>query len=302
MTSARLNTLAVASSPSGRMAQSISPPSSASVSGPGGSRMRWASRRSRSTEGDQPASCSSLRQRAMSRPSGSKRLALRVSRAATPRARGLFQPPRDSTWASISALRLECSSSTSSGIPLRRQCRREPERPGVGLDAPAQLHRPAGRGQAAHRGRRLQLVTPQGGVRRLPAPGAVVHLEEVGDQHVVVRARVARPGRGMAGVGVDEPAGGRRRPRPAPTAPAGPGHLVEVGQGGVALGVEQAVHDLAQVDHPELGDGLVGRDDELHPWTARPHQPDTRGRVLRPAGGEERLVLGRRHGSALPEA
>ena len=56
----------------------------------------------------------------------------------------------------------------------------------------------------------------------------------------------------MAGVGEDEPAGRHRRPSPSPPSATGPGHLVQVGQRGVPLGVEQAVHDVAQVHNPEL--------------------------------------------------
>ena len=50
------------------------------------------------------------------------------------------------------------------------------------------------------------------------------------------------------------------------------GDLIEVAKGGVALGVHDGVHVLGPADHPQLGDALVGRDDELHPRASRRNQ------------------------------
>ena len=81
-------------------------------------------------------------------------------------------------------------------------------RPGVGLDAVAQLDRhPSGSNAAGHGGG-VQVLTPQGCIRRLPPALLVLHLHDIGQQDVVVGGGVAQTRGGVAGMGVDEPGGG----------------------------------------------------------------------------------------------
>jgi hypothetical protein len=130
------------------------------------------------------------------------------------------------------------------------------------------------------------------GVRRLVAALVVAHGDDVGEQHVVVGARVPRPRGGVAGGGVDEP--GRRRgdrlfsPAPAPSQ----GELVQVGEGGVALGVHDGVHVLGSSDDTQLGHGLLRPDDELHARTQGVGQAHPAGGIDGSARAVEGVVGG----------
>jgi hypothetical protein len=62
----------------------------------------------------------------------------------------------------------------------------------------------------------------------------------------------------MAGVGVDQPTRRRGDGQAAPPPAALPGDGLQVGEGGVPLGVHDPVHVLSPPDHPELGNRLVG--------------------------------------------
>jgi hypothetical protein len=137
----------------------------------------------------------------------------------------------------------------------------------VGDDPVAQAHGFAGGGHPAGHGGGVQVLAPQGGGGRLPAAGVVLHGQQVGHQHVVMGVGVAGPGGGVAGVGVDQARGWREHPGPSPPPADVAGQGVEVGEGGVALGVHNAVHVLGPTDDAELSHALVGGDDQLH---ARP--------------------------------
>ena len=166
----------------------------------------------------------------------------------------------------------------------------------VGLDGVAQFDRHPGRGHPAGHGGGVQVLPPQRRVGRLPAALFVLHLHDVGQQDVVVRAGVAGPRSGVAGVGVDEPARGRCFGRLASPPSHLAGHPVQVGEGRIALGVHDPVHVLGPADHPELGHALMGRDHDLHARPASVHQPLARPRVTGATGAEDGLVVSRRDG------
>ena len=163
---------------------------------------------------------------------------------------------------------------------------------GVGHDAVAQLDRLLGGGDPAEHGGGVEVLAPQGGVGRLPAALGVGHAHQVGDQDVVVRAGVAGPGGGVAGDGVDEALGRGALHRPASPAAHGAGQLLQIGQGGVALGVHDPVHVLGPADDAQLGHGLVGRDDQLQARAFGVDQALARRRITGAVGAEETLVLG----------
>ena len=62
-------------------------------------------------------------------------------------------------------------------------------------------------------------------------------------------------------------------------------------QGGVSLGVHDPVHVLGPADHPQLGHGLVGGDDQLHARALGGDQPLAGRRVDRATETVDRLVL-----------
>jgi hypothetical protein len=164
--------------------------------------------------------------------------------------------------------------------------------PGVGDNGVAQLDRSLSGGHPADHGGGVQMLPPQGGVGRLPATLVIRHADDVGHQHVVVGTRVAGPGGGVAGDGTDH-AFGLRALHGSATAPAdGAGQLVEVGHRGVALGVHDGVHVLGPADDSELGDRLVGRDDQLQAGPLGRDQPLAGRRVTGAAWAEQGLVLG----------
>ena len=136
-------------------------------------------------------------------------------------------------------------------------------------------------------GRGVEVVTEQPGVEALPAASLVAHAHDVGDEHVVVDLGVAGPGRRMAGHRPGEPRGRGADLGAAATAASVHDDLVEVGHGGVALGVDDLVHVLGPADHAQLCHRLVRADHDLH---ARPHAADqalAAERVVSPAGGED---------------
>ena len=64
---------------------------------------------------------------------------------------------------------------------------------GIGLDGVAQFDRHPGRRHPAGHGGGVQVLPPQRRVGRLPPALFILHLDEVGQQDVVVRAGVASP-------------------------------------------------------------------------------------------------------------
>jgi hypothetical protein len=76
----------------------------------------------------------------------------------------------------------------------------------------------------------------------------------------------------VAGVRVDQPGrlGRNRSSTSAPTALFR--QVVQIGVGGVPLGVHDGVHVLRRTQHPQFGDGLVGGDDQLHARPLGRHQ------------------------------
>ena len=117
-----------------------------------------------------------------------------------------------------------------------------------------------------------------------------------------MRTGVPGPGGGVTGVGVDQAArrrgDGQAAPPPAPL----PGDGLQIGQGGVPLGVHDPVHVLGPADHAELGHRLVGGDDQLHARPAGGGQPDAGRRVPGAARAVDRLVLRLGHPADQTEA
>jgi hypothetical protein len=172
-----------------------------------------------------------------------------------------------------------------------------PGRPAVRLDGVAELDGLLGGGESARHRRCVDDVPDAGGVESLPSASVVKHLCDIGDQHVVVRSRVAGTRRCVTGAGPQQAA---RRCAPlglAPPASLAREPLVEECQGGVALRVEDGVHVVDPADEPEHSDGLVGGDDQLDtgPLARREHRPEMR--VACAARAEDRLVAGVVHGA-----
>jgi hypothetical protein len=99
----------------------------------------------------------------------------------------------------------------------------------------------------------------------------------------------------MAGVGVDQSAGRRRGGRSTSPTAHSPGQLIEIVQGGVALGVHDQMHVLGAADYPQLGHALMGRDHQFHARTHGPYQPLSAFRVAGATRPEDRFVRFRRH-------
>jgi hypothetical protein len=104
------------------------------------------------------------------------------------------------------------------------------------------------------------MVTQQGGVERLPAAPFVAHLHKIGEQNMIVRLGVATSRCRMAGHGPGEPAGRRTHLRPSPPPAVLLDDVVQVGHGGVPLGVQDGVHVLGPAHDPQLGHRLVAAD------------------------------------------
>ena len=83
-----------------------------------------------------------------------------------------------------------------------------PRRPGVGLNAVAELDRLGGSRHAPDGGGGVQVVTQLPGVQALPPSPLVAHGHDIGDEHMVVDLGIARPGGGMAWDRPGEPSGG----------------------------------------------------------------------------------------------
>ena len=171
---------------------------------------------------------------------------------------------------------------------------------GVGLDAVAQLDRHPGGSHPPGHGGGVDMVPPQDRVGGLPAALTVEHFDDIGDQYVIVGAGVARPGGGVAGVGVDQAAGGGLEPEASPAAAPLIGHALQVGEGGVPFGVEDSVHVLGPADHPQLGHRLVRRDDELHPRPPGCRQALPAAWLPGTAGAVDGGVLRLRHPAVQP--
>jgi hypothetical protein len=162
----------------------------------------------------------------------------------------------------------------------------------IPLDAVAELEGPAGGRHPPCHGRRMQVFSPQRRVGRLPPTPPVEHLDHVRDQHVIMRAGVPRTRGRVPGVGVDQPAGGRRnRCTTAPPADRSP---IEIGQRRIPFGVHDRMHVLRPADHPQFGDRLVRRDDQLHARPACRNEPFTID-VPGAARPEDRLIRHRVH-------
>ena len=139
----------------------------------------------------------------------------------------------------------------------------------------------------------MDVLADERRVGSLPSASFVEHGGDVGDEDVVVGARVAGASRGVAGVGVDEATGRGRRRRSTPAATSLAHQLFEVLEGGVALGVEDGVHVVGSADDAELGDRLVGADDEFHPGSFGVGESDPGVGIGRATGAEDGLVVPR---------
>ena len=148
-----------------------------------------------------------------------------------------------------------------------------PRRPRIGHDGIAQLHRGPGRGHPADHGGGVQMLTPDGGVGRLPPAFLVEHFDQVRHQHMIMRTGITGAGGGVAGMGVDQPARLRGDRGAAPASAHLAGDPVQVGQGGVTLGVHDLMHVLGPADDPQLGHRLVRRYDDLQARPPGRYQP-----------------------------
>ena len=166
-----------------------------------------------------------------------------------------------------------------------------PGRAVVGHDPVAEVDRLPRRRHPAHSSGGMNVITDEGGVGSLPPATAVEHGGDVGDEDVVVRARVAGSGRGVPGVGVEQSPGGRRHRCAAPSAAALRDHLVEVVERGLAFGVEDGVHVVGPADHAQLGHRLVGTDDQLHARPLRDGESEPGVGVGGTAGSVDGLVV-----------
>jgi hypothetical protein len=70
-------------------------------------------------------------------------------------------------------------------------------------------------------------------------------------------------------------------------------NTVEVGHGGIALGVEDRVHVLGAADNAQLCYRFVRADNELHPWPHAVHEALAAVRVACATGAEDRPPLGK---------
>ena len=94
----------------------------------------------------------------------------------------------------------------------------------------------------------MEVLSPQRRVRSLPPAAVVAHLHEVRQKDVVVRAGIAGPRGGMAGVGIDEASCRARLGGSSSSAAHLSGNPVEVAEGGVSLGIHDLVHVLGPAD------------------------------------------------------
>jgi hypothetical protein len=141
----------------------------------------------------------------------------------------------------------------------------------------------------------MQVVAHHGGVQGLEAARFVAHGYDVGHQHVVMRGGVQLPGGGMPGARVDQALGRGGHGAPAPPAAVVADDPVEVGERRLRLGLEDGVHVGAPANDAELGQGLLGRDHQLHPGAGGGHQPGPAVRVEGTTLGEDRFVAATGH-------
>ena len=164
-------------------------------------------------------------------------------------------------------------------------------RPRVGFDAVTELDRLGCPRHAPDGGGGVEVVAHQPRVQAFPASSLVVHAHKIGQKNVVVDLGVATPGRGMAGHRPGEAPGRRAHLGPAPPPALVLDDLVQVGHGGVALGVGDGVHVFCPADDPELGHRLMGADDDLEPRAQAGDETLPAERVASPAGPEHRPPL-----------
>ena len=164
-------------------------------------------------------------------------------------------------------------------------------RPGVGLDAVAELDRLGCRRHPANGGSGVEVVPQQAGVEALPATPFVTHLHDVCHQDVVMDLRVASPGGGVAGHGPGQAVG--RRPHLRPSAP--PAlllyDLVQVRHRGLSFGIQDQVHVVGPADDSQLGHRLVRGNDQLHPRPQAVHEPLAPLGMASATGSEDRPPL-----------
>jgi hypothetical protein len=172
----------------------------------------------------------------------------------------------------------------------------------VGCDREAQLDGSGGGVEPPDHRRCLHGVAQRGAVEALVAAAAVEHLHDVGHQHVVVGCRVSRPGGAVTGHRVGQPAGGGAQPGPAPPAAAILEPVVQPVHRGGGLDVEDRVHVLGSVDHPEDRHALVGRDHQLEARPSGGNQPLPGDGMAEPADAEGRVVGVRGHLAGQAEA
>ena len=165
----------------------------------------------------------------------------------------------------------------------------------IRLDSVAEIDRSPGGGGAADDRGRVQHIPERRGVERLPPALGVQHLDDVGDEHVIMHGRVPGPARPVPGHRPRQP--GRRRADLVPTPPSAPlaKPVVEELERCVRLGVDDGMHVIGPADSAEHGDGLVRRDDQLHPRPGRRDQTVAGDRVGGTAHTEDRRVGVRRH-------
>jgi hypothetical protein len=123
----------------------------------------------------------------------------------------------------------------------------------VGHDPVAELDRLCSRRHPPNCCGGVEVVAKKSGVGALPASPSVTHGNGVGDEHMIMDLGIPGPGRGVARCGPDEPAGCHSGLCPATPAAALHDEVVQVGEGGVALGIGDLVHVLGPADHPQLG-------------------------------------------------
>jgi hypothetical protein len=107
-----------------------------------------------------------------------------------------------------------------------------------------------------------------------------------------VGSGIAGPGGGVAGMGIDQAGGGCRHGSYSPASAPLSGQVVQVAQRGIPLGVHDGVHVLCPTEHPELGDGLVGGDDQLHARAPGGDHSLARPRVTGPTRSVEGVIGG----------
>lgn len=86
-------------------------------------------------------------------------------------------------------------------------------------------------GDPANHGGGLEMFSPHGSIGRLPPAPVIPHLDHIGQQHIIMRARIPGSRRGVPGVPVNQSPCFGRGGRPAPPAASISGDPVDVAQG-----------------------------------------------------------------------